>query len=101
MKYSIAEQIKFYMDIKGMTQQEVARKIGVGQNTISRWINNVCEPGASDIYLLAALFDCSPNDLFEWNEQEKIALQAALFFESDKNSTQSKMEDEIEKKDTP
>lgn len=30
MKYSIAEQIKFYMDIKGMTQQEVARKIGVG-----------------------------------------------------------------------
>ena len=51
MKYSIAEQIKFYMDIKGMTQQEVAKKIGVSQNTISRWINNVCEPRASYIFI--------------------------------------------------
>ena len=48
---------------RGMTQKELADKIGVEQKDISRWENFVCSPKAENLKKLAEALDCKVDDL--------------------------------------
>lgn len=43
---------------RGMTQKQLAEKIGVEQKDISRWENFVCSPNAENLKKLAEALDC-------------------------------------------
>lgn len=42
---------------KGITQAQLAQKLGVDQRTISAWEKGVCEPSLSIILTLCEIFD--------------------------------------------
>lgn len=48
----------------GLNQTELSAKMGVNQNTISCWENEVALPRTRQLPLLAAVLDCSIDDLF-------------------------------------
>ena len=59
----IAERIKELRLEKGLSQQALAKEIGVSQKAIDFWENGVNEPKASYIIALAAFFGVSTDYL--------------------------------------
>lgn len=55
----------------GWSQNELARRAGISQSTLSDIENNVNGPNSSTLYKLANALGCTPNDLLE--ESEEIA----------------------------
>lgn len=51
--------IKSFRVAKGLTQQEVAEKMGVSRNTYMKWENYESFPDAMQLIMLANLFECS------------------------------------------
>lgn len=49
---------------KGLTQDELAEKVGTTANTISRWELSVYKPSAEDLYKLAKIFGVSISEFF-------------------------------------
>ena len=55
-------RIRALREAAGMTQMELASSMGVVQNAVSNWENEVCLPGHS--VPLAELLGCKIDDLF-------------------------------------
>lgn len=49
----------------GMTQKEVAEKVGVDQSSVSLWENGKNFPRAAILKKLAALYHCTVDDLLK------------------------------------
>lgn len=64
----IAKKIKELRAEKGLSQAQLAKKIGCSQSMIVRWEKCECEPTASNIVKLAAAFDCSTDYLLGVSE---------------------------------
>ena len=50
---------------KGITQEELAEKLNVGQNTISQWETGDRIPRVPTVLKLAQVLDCSVGELLE------------------------------------
>lgn len=48
----------------GLTQAQLAVRMGTNQNTVSNWENEVSLPKTRDLPLLAEVLGCSINNLF-------------------------------------
>lgn len=59
----IGENIKNYRIEKGMTQKELADKLFVTAQAVSRWENNEVEPSLNTIVILAEIFEVSVDEL--------------------------------------
>ena len=59
---------------KNMTQDEVAEKLNVTRQTVSKWETNQSTPDFDKIVPLCELYGISPNELLtgEKQEQEKV-----------------------------
>lgn len=51
--------------LSGMSQQEVAAKLGITNAMLSRYIHGTTMPSADKAYLLARVLDCRVDDLFD------------------------------------
>lgn len=60
----VAQKIKYYRKLKGITQKELGEKIGVKHNTVSSYENGVNEPEQDLLFKIADALDISINDLF-------------------------------------
>lgn len=49
---------------KGMSQEEVAKKLGISQQAYSRYENGNREPGLQTILLIADILGFAPEDFF-------------------------------------
>lgn len=49
----------------GLTQTELANKLGVTQLTVSRWESGECEPSAKSLVGMTSLYDCTPEYLLD------------------------------------
>lgn len=63
MKEHISKKIKALRLEKGLSQQKLAKEIGVTQKAIDFWEKNINEPKASYIINLAKFFDVSADFL--------------------------------------
>ena len=61
-------RIKKLRERSGMTQLELAKRMGVEQNTISQWENGTRFPRADKLPQLARLLGCTIDELFEKEE---------------------------------
>ena len=68
----LAENIQNYHKKLGFTQEELAEKLGVTFQAISKWENAKSSPDISFLPLMADLFDCSIDQLFSRDTQSNI-----------------------------
>lgn len=62
---TFGENLKRERKLCGLTQQELADKIGIKQQQLSQWECNKFEPTVSSIVTLAKALDVSFDDLFD------------------------------------
>lgn len=62
---TFGENLKRERKLSGLTQQELADKIGIKQQQLSQWECNKFEPTVSSIVALAKALDVSFDDLFD------------------------------------
>ena len=58
------------MESKGISQTLLAKFCRTTQQTVSRWCKGQCEPDINNIYIICAVLDETPNELFEYDEAE-------------------------------
>lgn len=56
-------RLKYFRRLRGMTQQELSEKSGVGRVTISRIENGKHQISTSTVMALATVLDCRAGDL--------------------------------------
>lgn len=59
MDILIAQRIKDSMNNEKLTQMQLAKAIGVGQSSVSDWLNSKSEPSIDNLWKLADFFDVS------------------------------------------
>ena len=62
---TVGERIKELRIEKGLSQNELAKNIGVSQKAIDYWERNVNEPKSSYVISLVRFFDITYNDFFD------------------------------------
>ena len=68
MAVNIGKNILESMKVKGITQTEWAKLLGVKKNTVSQWINGVNEPNCQTIVKLCYVLEITPNEIFGWKD---------------------------------
>ena len=61
---TFAERLRCHMTAKGITQVELAEKVGIGQPAISMMLNRTCRPQKKTVQKLAAALEVAPTDLW-------------------------------------
>lgn len=88
---SLGENLQRLRKEKGFSQEDVAQKLFVSRQSVSKWENGNAEPGVKDLTALANMFEVTLDELVgrEWPEQlavpvvQKGAATAALWAERD------------------
>ena len=60
---SIGSKISFYRKAKGMTQEELAQRLGVSAQAVSKWENDVACPDIQLLVPLAKIFHITTDEL--------------------------------------
>ena len=63
----LGENIRFYRNKIGLSQQELSEKLHVARPTISSWELNRTEPAMGNIEALAKIFKCKKSELIGEN----------------------------------
>ncbi|MGB4373360.1 MAG: helix-turn-helix domain-containing protein, partial [Halanaerobiales bacterium] len=72
-KKNLAANLRFLRNRNGLSQEEVAEKIGVSRQSVAKWENGESLPDILKCEALADLYDVSLNDLVR-HDQEKEGL---------------------------
>lgn len=72
-KKNIAANLRFLRNRNGLSQEEVAEKIGVSRQSVAKWENGESLPDILKCEALADLYDVSLNDLVR-HDPEKVGL---------------------------
>ena len=62
-------RLKERREALGLTQPELAKKVGKSFRTIQSWERNDSYPNAEYVAVLCKIFDTDPNDLLGWYEE--------------------------------
>lgn len=71
---SIGAKIAFYRKAKGMTQEELAEKLGVSPQAVSKWENDVACPDIQLLAPLAKIFGVSTDELLSAETVKAVQL---------------------------
>lgn len=75
---NVGEKIKKIRKMAGMTQEELAEKMNVSRQTISKWEKEISSPDLESAIVLCELFEISLDDLLKGGQsvkEDKISLQ--------------------------
>lgn len=99
----IGNKIKILRKSKGITQEQLAKCLGISFQAISKWENNIALPDITMIPILADFFEVSIDDLFDYkkeqikNEVEVICQNAYEFREKNPTIARRILEAGLEK----
>ena len=68
----ISERIYKYMEEKGISQLEFAKKTGISQSTVSDWKRKKTNPSADKIMIICEVLGISPYELNGQSEIKRI-----------------------------
>ena len=72
----------------GMTQNDIAKHLGISQQTVASWESNRTEPNIATIKLIAEYFNISVNYFFGEDNDSGDATQSPEFFIIQRNAKQ-------------
>lgn len=87
----LAANLRKFRKKAGLTQEELARKLGKTSNVISNWERGDNRPDADTIERICSILKVSPNDLLGW-EEEKDDITVAAHIEGDELTNEEKEE---------
>lgn len=65
-----SKRLRYYLNMYGITQAELAKKLGVGTTSVYNWCNGIKTPRMDKVDAMCDLFHCNRSDLIEdKNEQ--------------------------------
>ena len=70
-KNNIAVNLRYLRNRLGLSQEEVAERVGVSRQSVAKWENGDSLPDILKCDLLADLFNVSLNDLVRYDPKEK------------------------------
>ena len=56
----------------GLTQEQLAEKLGIGAQAVSKWENAAAMPDITALPLLAEIFGVSIDDLFDLSSEQRL-----------------------------
>ncbi len=71
---ALGNNISRYRKAKGMTQENLAEKLGVSAQAVSKWENGQSYPDISLLPELAKIFQVSMDDLFSYEQKSEVFL---------------------------
>ena len=71
----IADRIKYLRDQKGITQSDLARKIGITRSGVNSWEMGISVPSTQYIVVLAEFFDVSTDYLLGVERSSTISVK--------------------------
>lgn len=63
MKGQFGKNLKLYRKERKLSQEQLARKVGVTQQCVSEWEKDRIEPTLSNLWAIADIFDVSVDEL--------------------------------------
>ncbi len=72
MKLNIGDNIRTYRRKIGWTQEQLADRLGVSGQSVSRWENGATYPDMEFLPVMARLFGCTTDDLLGCGEDHKL-----------------------------
>ena len=68
----LGKKIKQLRYKAGLTQEQLAEKLGIGAQSVSKWENAVAMPDITTLPLLAEIFGVSIDDLFDLTTEQRL-----------------------------
>ncbi|MBR3381775.1 MAG: helix-turn-helix domain-containing protein [Clostridia bacterium] len=68
----LGKKIKQLRFKAGLTQEQLADKIGIGAQSVSKWENSVAMPDITTLPLIAEVFGVSIDDLFDLTNEQRL-----------------------------
>lgn len=99
----IGNRIKELRKKKGITQEQLARRLGISFQAVSKWENKIALPDIIMIPILADFFEVSIDELFDYRKEkireevDKICQNAILFREKEPAVARKILETGLEK----
>lgn len=90
----VGSKIKDYRKYFGMSQEELAKKIGVGKTTISNYEVGIRSPKKPQLIKLSEVFDVAIDDFFPQTDSTRINVSSTL---SEINKISSHLEESRQK----
>ena len=60
---TLGKRIAYHRKNLGLTQEQLAEKLGVSRQAVSKWETGTAEPSTSNLLALAKAFNISPEEL--------------------------------------
>ena len=96
---SLGDRIKYHRKRLGMTQEQLAQRIGVSTQAVSKWENNLSCPDISVLPELAEIFDISVDELLGKDTASGTApVKEAEPIDEEEEENEAKFEWRIERK---
>lgn len=70
IKDNVAKNLKYYRDLKGLTQRELALKIGVKHNTVSAWENGTNSIDVAVLMQICDLLEISIDEIYKGEKKD-------------------------------
>ena len=61
----LSKRLRYYLNKYGITQVELAKKLGVGTTSVYNWCNGIKTPRMDKVDMMCDLFHCSRSDLVD------------------------------------
>lgn len=66
-----SKRLRYFLDKHNMTQNELAKRLGVGTTSVYNWCNGIKSPRMDKVDKMCEIFNCRRSDLMEEKSHEE------------------------------
>lgn len=66
-----SKRLRYFLDKHDMTQNELAKRLGVGTTSVYNWCNGIKSPRMDKVDKMCEIFNCRRSDLMEEKSHEE------------------------------